>query len=156
MALAVPLRGQHHKSPAAQLFSLGDFARMKFTPKDWVWFAICTVIALYAVGYSIQANRLRQQLDNLKVFKLSVQAIDQKTGRPTDSITVSPHPDVSQGQIMKLWSSSGTASGSLSFEYIGTPPFAGTVSVTNAGYQEKVVSFDSTNSQLMVYLIHKT
>jgi len=130
--------------------------RMKFTPRDWVWFAISAVIALYAVGYSIQAKKLRQQLDGLQVYKLSVQAIDQKTGRPTDSITVSPHPDVSRGQIMRLWSSSGTASGSLSFEYIGTPPFAGTVSVTNAGYQEKVVPFDSTNSQLMVYLTHKT
>jgi hypothetical protein len=127
---------------------------MKFTPRDWIWLTICAVVALSAITNSIQANKMRQQLDDLKVFTLSVQAIDQKTGRPTDSITVSPHPNVSSGQIMKLWSSSSTGSGFIRFEYIGTPPFTGTISVTNAGYQQKIVSFDSTNSQLSVYLMH--
>ena len=129
---------------------------MKFAPRDWVWLTICAIVALSAVTDSIRANKLRQQLEGLEVFTLSVQAVDQKTGRPTDSITVSPHPNVSPGQIMKLWSSSSTGSGLIRFEYIGTPPFNGTISVTNAGYQQKVVSFDSTNSQLSVYLIHKT
>jgi hypothetical protein len=57
---------------------------------------------------------------------------------------------------MRLWSSSATVSGSIHLEYIGIPPFAGTILVTNAGYEQKIVSFDSTNSTLSVYLMHKT
>lgn len=129
---------------------------MKFTPRDWAWLATCLVVAVSAVTNSIRVNRLAEQVDSLNVFTLSVQTFDQNTRRPTDSITVCPHPSLYPGQIMKLWSSSCTGPNSINFEYIGAPPFAGTISVTNAGYQEKVVPFDSTNNRLPVYLMHKT
>lgn len=116
--------------------------------------AICVAIVSYA---SIRANKLRNQINSLEVFTLKVQAIDQKTRHPTDSITVlGPYLNVGADQIMMFRSAAATASNAIRLEYIGTPPFSGTVSVTNAGYQQKIVSFDSTNCQLSVYLTPKT
>jgi hypothetical protein len=129
------------------------FARKWFSDRDWVWLTISTILALLAMGGLIQASKLRHELNCLQVFTMSVQALDQKTGRPTEGITVSPHPGIVPGQMMKLLSSSSPGSGTISFEYLGAPPFIGTVSITNEGYQQKTVSFDSTNCRLLVYLI---
>jgi hypothetical protein len=127
---------------------------MKLDRKDWIWLAICSVVALYAAGRTSQVDQLRQQWDNLQVFTLEVQALDQKTRVPLQDVSIGA-PTFSAGQFMKLTSTSVGGPGLIVFQYIGQPPFQGTLSVTNAGYESKDVRFGSTNCDLSVFLVRK-
>ena len=127
---------------------------MKFTSRDWIWFAICAVAVFSAISSSIQRARLESQIHDLKLFTITVQTLDQQSGKPTEDITANTKPTVQAGQIMKFWSTGG-GFGEITQQYIGTPPFAGRISVSSSGYEQKAVAFDSSTNRLVVRLARK-
>src|SRR3954468_18623521 len=98
----------------------------RFSGRDWIWFVLCAGAVLSAIGGFKKSTSLESRIRDLAVFTITVQALDEQSGEPTDDITANIKPTVESGQIMKLWSSAA-GRGKITQEFIGSPPFAGRI-----------------------------